>query len=141
MVQEHTGLSATRILILGFPRRNQQKRHCYTDRHECHKPTDANKTPQMANRFYLRPRLLCRLALWDCFTSSRFVVPQSTALESSLAPQIPPSLWSSHRSSTKQMASLTSILSWCSCYHCVCSWQQQVARAFANGGRAFWATQ
>ena len=87
-VQEHTGLSATRILVLGFPQHNQQKRHCCTDQHECRKPTDANKTLQMASRFYLRPRLLCRLALWDRFTSSCFVVPQSPALESSLAPQI-----------------------------------------------------
>ena len=57
----------------------------------------------MASRFYLRPHLLCRLALWDRFTSSCFVVPQSPALESSLAPQIchrfgaptdpPPSRW------------------------------------------------
>ena len=103
VVQEHTGLRATQILVLGFPQRNQQKRHCCTDRHECRKPTDANKTPQMASRFYLRPRLLCRLTLWDRFTSSCFVVPQSPALESSLAPQIrhrfgaptdpPPSRW------------------------------------------------
>ena len=57
----------------------------------------------MARRFYLRPRLVCRLALWDRFTSSCFVVLQSLALESSLAPQIlhrfgaptdpPPSRW------------------------------------------------
>ena len=102
-VQEHTSLHATGILILGFPQRNQQKRHCCTNRHECRKPTYANKTPQMASRFYLTPRLLCHLALWDCFTSSCFVVPQSPALESSLAPQIlhrfgaptdpPPSSW------------------------------------------------
>ena len=102
-VQEHTGLRATQILVLGFPQCNQQKRYCYTDRDECRKPTDANKTPQMASRFYLRPCLLCHLALWDRFTSSCFVVPQSPALESSLAPQIlhrfgaltdpPPSRW------------------------------------------------
>ena len=102
-IQAHTGLRATWILVLGFPQRNQQKRHCYTDRHKCRKPIDANKTPQMASRFYLRPRLLCRLALWDRFTSSCFIVPQSPALESSLAPQIlhrfgaptdpPPSRW------------------------------------------------
>ena len=57
----------------------------------------------MASRFYLRPRLLCGLALWDRFTSSCFVVLQSPALESSLALQIlhrfgaptdpPPSRW------------------------------------------------
>ena len=88
VVQEHTGLHATQILVLGFPQGNQQKRHCCTDRHECRKPTDANKTPQMASRFYLKPHLLCHLALWDRFTSSYFVVPQSPALESSLAPQI-----------------------------------------------------
>ena len=88
VVQEHTGLRATQILVLGFPQRNQQKRHCCTDRHECRKPTNANKTPQMASRFYLRPCLLCNLTLWDRFTSSCFVVPQSPALESSLPPQI-----------------------------------------------------
>ena len=42
----------------------------------------------MARRFYLRPRLLCRLALCVCFTSFCSVVPQSFALESSLTPQI-----------------------------------------------------
>ena len=88
VVQEHTDLRATKIPVLGFPQRNQQKRHCCTDRHEYHKPTDVNKTPQMASRFYLRPRLLCRLTLWYCFTSSCFVVPQFLALESSLVPQI-----------------------------------------------------
>ena len=103
MVQEYTGLRATRIPVLGFPQRNQQKRHCCTDRQEWRKPTDASKTPQMASRFYLRPHLLCRLTLWDRFTSSCFVVPQSPALESSLTPQIlhrfgaptdpPPSRW------------------------------------------------
>ena len=103
MVQEHTSLCATRILVLGFPQHKQQKRHCCTDQHKCRKPTDANKTPHMASPFYLRPHLLCRLALWDRFTSSCFVVPQSPTLESSLAPQIlhrfgaptnpPPSRW------------------------------------------------
>ena len=103
VVQEHTSLCAMQILVLGFPQRNQQKRHCCIDRHECRKPTDANKTPHMASRFYLKPRLLCCLALWDRFTSSCFVVLQSPALESSLAPQIhhrfgaptnpPPSRW------------------------------------------------
>ena len=103
VVQEHIGLHATQILVLGFPQRNQQKRHCCTDRHECRKPTDANKTPHMSSRFYLKHRLLCRLALWDRFTSSCFVVPQSATSESSLAPQIlhrfgaptdpPPSRW------------------------------------------------
>ena len=102
-VQEHTGLHATRISVLGFPQRNQQKRHCCTDRNKCGKPTNANKTPQMTSRFYLRLRLLCHLALWDRFTSSCFVVAQSPALENSLTPQIlhrfgaptdpPPSRW------------------------------------------------
>ena len=85
-VQEHTGLHATQIPILGFPQCNKQKRHCCTNRHKFCKPIDANKTPQMASRFYLRPHLLCCLILWDRFTSSCFVVPQSPALESSLAP-------------------------------------------------------
>ena len=103
VVQEHIGLRATRIPILGFPQRNQQKRHCCKNRHECRKPTDANRTPQVARRFYLRPHLLCHLALWDRFTSSCFVVLQSPTLESSFAPQIlhrfgaptdpPPSRW------------------------------------------------
>ena len=63
----------------------------------------------MASRFYLRPCLLCRLALWDRFTSSCFVVLQSPTLESSLAPQIlhrfgapidpPPSRWRRHHPS------------------------------------------
>ena len=41
--------------MLGFPQQKQQKRHCCIDWHECHKPTFANKTPQMPHRFYLRP--------------------------------------------------------------------------------------
>ena len=103
VVQEHAGSRGTRIPILGFPQRKQQKRYCCTSWHEYCKPTDANKTPQMACLLYLRPGLLCPLALWDRFTSSCFVVPQSLALESSLTPQIlhrfgapaspPPSRW------------------------------------------------
>ena len=102
-VQERTGLYATRIPILGFPQQKQQKRHCSTGQHECCKPTNANKTPQMPRRFYLRPRLLCHLTLCNLFTSSCFVVLQSPALESALTPQIihrfgapidpPPSKW------------------------------------------------
>ena len=87
-VQEHTSLCATRIPVLGFPQRKQQERYCWTGRHKCCKPTNANKTPQMARRFYLRPCLLCHLALWHRLTSSCFVVPQSPTLESSLTPQI-----------------------------------------------------
>ena len=69
--------------------------------------SQANKCKQNIHKchvhFYLRPRLLCRLALWSCFTSSCFVVPQSPALESYLTLQIlhrfgaptnpPPSRW------------------------------------------------
>ena len=57
----------------------------------------------MASRFYLTPRLLSCLALWNRFTSSCFVVLQSPALESSLTPHVlhrfgaptdpPPSRW------------------------------------------------
>ena len=69
-VQEHNGSCPTRIPVLGFPQQKQQERHCYTIRHKCRKPTYANKTPHMARRFYLRLHLLCRFALWGCFTSS-----------------------------------------------------------------------
>ena len=85
-VQEHTGSYATRIPILGFPQRKQQKRHCWTSRHECCKSTNANKTPQMA--CHLRACLLCHLALWGRFTSSYFVVLQFPASESSITWQI-----------------------------------------------------
>ena len=141
VVQEHTGLRATRIFVLGFPQRNQQKRHCCTDRHECRKPTDANKTPQMASRFYLRPRLLCRLALWDRFTSSCFVVPQSPALESSLAPQIRHRFGAPTDPPPEIVVHVHTVVDVRTCYRCVCSRQQQVAGGFANGGRAFWAAQ
>ena len=85
-VQKHNGLRATQILVLGFPQQKQQKRPCCTSWHECRKPTNASNTPQMARRFYPRPRLLCRLELWGLFTSSRFVILQSPMMESSLTP-------------------------------------------------------
>ena len=134
-IQEHIGSRATQIPVLFFPQRKQQKRHCCTDRHECGKPIDANKTPQMAHRFCLRPRLLCRLVLWSRFTSSCSI----SYIEELPHPTDFPSLWNSHRSSTKQMALSASILSYCSCCRCVCSRLQQIARAIANGGQAFWA--
>ena len=61
---------------------------------------------------------------------------------SELAPptdSLPPSLLDSSSCSWK--SSLMSILSCCSCYRCVCSRQQQIARAVASGGRLFWAVQ
>ena len=116
-VREHNDSRATPIPVLCFPQRKPRKRTCYTVPHEYRKPTDANNTPPRARRFYLRPRLLCRLELWGLLKFSRFAVPQCPALESS--PPDSPSLWSPHKSSTKQMASSASILS-CRCCSCSC---------------------
>ena len=109
--------------ILGFPQQKQQKRHCCTGRHECHKPRGVNKTPQMARRFYFKPRLFCHLMLWVRFTSSCFVVPQSPALESSLTPQIlhcfgaptdlPPSKWRRRHPSYLVVVVLEAVSSHC----------------------------
>ena len=119
-VQQHNGSCTTRISVLGFPQWKQQKRPCCTSRHKCHKPTNANKTPQMARHFYRRLRLLCRLALWGLLTSSYFVVLQSPVLESSLTLQILHRFEAPPRSSTKHMAPSASILSCCCCC-CSCS--------------------
>ena len=106
-----------------FSTTEARKRPCYTGRHKCRKPTDANETPQIACRFYLRPCFLCRLELWGLLSSFRFVVPQFLALESSFTPHIlphfggptylPPSRWCRWHPSYPIIVVLVTIYSHC----------------------------
>ena len=136
-VQEHTGLRATRIFVLGFTQRKPTKETLLyrsaqmSQANRCKQNSTDGKSLLPYTPSSLSPHTVGSLHLFLlCCTAVSCIRELPCPIDS-------PLLWSSHRSSTKQMASLTSTPPYCSCYCCVCSRPQQVARAFANGRRAF----
>ena len=102
-----------------------------------------NPPCQSLGRFSLGPRLLLLLDLHGRFPSPILGLVCCSFLPGVKTPpppdSLPPSLPDS--SSSTRKSSLTSILFCRSCYRYVCSRQQQIAQAVANGRRVFLAAQ
>ena len=109
-VQEHTGLRATRIFVLGFTQRKPTKETMLyrsarmSQANRCKQNSTDGKSLLPYTPSSLSPRTVGSLHLFLlCCTSVSCVRELPCPADS-------PSLWSSHRSSTKQLASLTSVL-------------------------------
>ena len=109
-VQEHTGLCATQIFVLGFAQHKPTKETLLyrsaqmLQANRCKQNSINGKSLLPYTPSSLSPRIVGSLHLFLlCCTAVSCVRELPCPADS-------PSLWSSHRSSTKQLASLTSVL-------------------------------
>ena len=109
-VQEHTGLRATRIFVLGFAQRKPTKETLLyksaqmSQANRCKQNSTYGKSLLPYTPSSLSPRTVGSLHLFLlCCTAISCVRELPCPADS-------PLLWSSHRSSTKQLVSLTSVL-------------------------------